>query len=131
MIIGSRQRLKGSTDGLKIQINIEGNEISRADFTKSLGVFIDKNFNWEKRVEKKCKKISSDIGALQRVRSFISRNTAIEINKALIEPHLDYCSPVWYGISSNLTNYKNSKTAPLELLQNQILRLDQPPFDSL
>ena len=46
----------------------------------------------------------------------ISRNTAIEIYKALIEPHFDYCSPVWYGISSNLTN-------KLQKLQNRAARI--------
>ena len=45
MIIGSRQRLKARTDGLKMQLNIEENEISKVDFTKSVGVFIDKNYN--------------------------------------------------------------------------------------
>ena len=32
MIIGSRQRLKARTDGLKMQLTIEGNEISKVDF---------------------------------------------------------------------------------------------------
>ena len=48
-----------------MQINIEGNEISEVDFTKSLGVFIDKNLSWEKHVEEKCNRISSGIGALK------------------------------------------------------------------
>ena len=89
----------------------------KVDFTKSLGVLIlDKNLNWEKHVEEKCKKISSGIGTQKWVRSLISQNTAIEIYKALIEPHFDYCSPVWYGISSNLTN-------KLQKLQNHTTRI--------
>ena len=41
-----------------------------------------------------CKKVSSAIGALKRVRPFISKETAIQIYNALIMPHFDYCSPV-------------------------------------
>ena len=41
------------------------------------------------------KKVSSGIGALRRVRPFVSMHTAIKIYKGLIEPHFDYCSAVW------------------------------------
>ena len=39
-------------------------------------------------------KVSSGIGALKRVRPFVSMHTAIKIYKGLIEPHFDYCSAV-------------------------------------
>ena len=39
-------------------------------------------------------KVSSGIGALKRVRPFVSMYTAIKIYKGLIEPHFDYCSAV-------------------------------------
>ena len=40
---------------------------------------------------------------LKRVRPFISMHTAIEIYKGLIEPHFDYCSVVWNGLSQQLS----------------------------
>ena len=49
------------------------------------------------------KKVSSGIGALKRVRPFVSMHTAIEINKGLIEPHFNYCSAVWDGLSQQLS----------------------------
>ena len=46
--------------------------------------------------------ISSAIGALRRIRSLISQSTAVQIYNALIQPHFDYCVPVWDGLSSYL-----------------------------
>ena len=48
------------------------------------------------------KKISSGIGALKRIRPLIDEKTAVKVYKALIEPHFDYCSTVWDGMSQQL-----------------------------
>ena len=62
------------------------------------------------------KKVSSGIGALKRVRPFVSMHTTIKINKSLMEPHFDYCSVVWDGLSQQL-NHK------LQKLQNRAVRV--------
>ena len=49
-----------------------------------------------------CRKISSAIGALKRIRSLISQSTAVQTYNALIQPHFDYCAPVWDGLSTYL-----------------------------
>ena len=46
------------------------------------------------------KKLSSSIGALKRIRPFVSMHIAIKIYKGLIKQHFDYCSVVWDGLSS-------------------------------
>ena len=51
----------------------------------------------------KKKKVSSAIGALERVWPFISKETAIQIYNALIMPHIDYCSSVWDCLSGYLS----------------------------
>ena len=43
------------------------------------GFNIDAQLCWGKHVEEICKKVSSAIGALKRVRPFISEETAIQI----------------------------------------------------
>jgi len=73
------------------------------DHTKSLGLTIDAQLSWGKHVEEICKKISSAISALKRVRPFISKETAIQIYNALI-PHFYYCSPVWDCLSGYLSD---------------------------
>ena len=71
-----------------------------------------------------CKKVSSAIGALKRVRPFISKETAIQIYNALIMPHFDYCSPVWDCLSGYLSD-------KLQKLQNRAARvITKSPFDT-
>ena len=92
MIIGSRQRLSVQCDDLEIRIDDQ--IIKRVDHTKSLGLTIDDHISWCNHVDEICKKVSSAIGALKRVRPFRSKETAIQIYNALIMPHFDYWSPV-------------------------------------
>ena len=120
MIIGSRQRLSAQCDD--VEIRIDDQIIKRVDHTKSLGLTTDAQLFWGKHVEEICKKISSAIGALKRVRPFTSKETAIQIYNALIMPHLDYCSPVW----DNLSGYLSDK---LQKLQNRAARfITKSPF---
>ena len=92
MIIGSRQRLDTQSD--EIDIEIDGEKIKRVDHTKSLALVIDDRLSWSKHVEEISRKVFSSIGALKRVRPFISINTAVQTYDALILPRFDYCSPV-------------------------------------
>ena len=46
---------------------------------------------WHDHIDKLCKKVASAIGALKRVRSFITIDASIQIYQALIQPHFDYC----------------------------------------
>ena len=60
----------------------------------------------------------------KRVRTFISKETAIQIYNSLIMPHFDYCSPVWDCLSGYLTD-------KLQKLQNRAARvITKSPFDA-
>ena len=50
----------------------------------------------------------------ERVRPFVSMHTTIKIYKGLIEPHFDYCSAVWYGLTQQLSE-------KLQKLQNRVI----------
>ena len=65
---------------------------------------------------KSLKKVSSGVGALKRVRPFVSMHTAIKIYKGLIEPHFDYCSAVWDGVTQQLSE-------KLQKPQNRAIRV--------
>ena len=114
MVIGSRQRLSVQCDDVEIKIGDQ--IIKRVDHTKSLGLTIDAHLSWSKHVEEICKKVSSAIGALKRVRPFLSEGAAIQIYNALIMPHFDYCSPVWDCLSGYLSD-------KLQELQNRAARV--------
>ena len=83
MIFGSRQKLYAVADNHCINLNTEGKIIKRVDHAKSLGLYIDKNLSWSKHIEEVSKKILSGIGALKRIRPFISQNIAVQIYKSL------------------------------------------------
>ena len=122
MIIGSRQRLSAQCDD--VEIRIDDQIIKRVVHTKSLGLTIDAHLSWGKHVEEICKKVSSAIGTLKRVRPFISKETAILIYNTLIMPHFDYCSPVWDCLSGYLSD-------KLQKLQNRTARvITKSPFDA-
>ena len=74
----------------------------RVGHAKSLGLIIDDRLSWSNHISELCRKISSAIGALRRITSLISQSTAVQIYNALIQPHFDYCTPVWDGLSSDL-----------------------------
>ena len=71
---------------------------------------------WSSHIKELCRKISSAIGALRRIRSLISQSTAEQIYNALIQPYFDYCASVWDGLSSYLCQ-------KLQKLQNRAARV--------
>ena len=56
------------------------------------------------------------IGALRRIRPLISQYTAVLVYNSLIQPHFDYCSLVWDGLSDHLSD-------KLQKLQNRAARV--------
>ena len=118
MIIGSRQRLSAQCDD--VEIRLDDQIIKRVDKAKSLGLTIDPNsLRVNEHFEEICKKVSLAIGALRRVRPFISKETAIQAYNALIMPHFDYCSPVW----DCLSGYWSDKIQKLQNLFERVIFL--------
>ena len=115
MIISSRQKLQSLND-YTININVGGVQISQTNHSKSLGLVIDENISWKALIREISKNVFSSIGALKRVRPFVSLHTAIKIYEGLIEPHFDYCSAVWDGLSQKLSD-------KLQKVQNRAVRV--------
>ena len=72
-------------------------------------------------MEKTCcdkisKKIASAIGALKRIRPYITTNTAVQVYQALIQRHFDYCCSVWDGLGETLS-------CKMQKLQNRAARV--------
>ena len=92
MLIGSRQRLAG-IDSEPI-INIGGKNLSRVSKTKSLGILMDENLNWNDQIDNISKKASKGIGILRRAKKYISQQSLLTIYHSLVQPYFDYCSLV-------------------------------------
>ena len=71
-----------------INIKIENNRIKRVASAKSLGVTVDERLSWDKHIDERSKKLAAAIGALKRVRPFISTVSATPIYQALSSPTL-------------------------------------------
>jgi hypothetical protein len=84
--------------------------------SKSLGLTIDENLTWKYHVDNITKKVSSGIGALKRMRDFITSETAIRVYRSLVEPYFSYCAPVWDGLGKK-------KSEKLQKLQNRAARV--------
>ena len=95
---------------------MSGKSITRVHKVKSLGLLIDEPLTWKDHVDETVKKISKAIGALKRVRTFISVKTGLQIYHALILPYFDYCSSVWGECSVTLCD-------KLQKLQNMAARV--------
>ena len=115
MVVSSRQKFLAENCG-ELNIQLDNQPISRVEHAKSLGLIIDDRLSWSNHIKELCRKISSAIGALRRIRSLISKSTAVQIYNALIQPHFDYCAPVWDGLSSYLCE-------KLQKLQNRAARV--------
>ena len=72
------------------------------DSLKILSVTLDNQLSLEQHVEESVSKVNAKIGALRRIRKFISEQVALKLYIAYVLPQLEYCSPILLGISKSL-----------------------------
>ena len=70
MLIDFRQKL--STLSESLELLIDNVPIKQVSTTKSLGILIDDNMTWHTHIDKLSKKIASGIGAIKRIKPFVS-----------------------------------------------------------
>lgn len=122
LVITSRQRRVYLSDNPSLII--DNFPIEQVSSTKSLGVHIDENLSWNTHIDCVCKKISSALGLIKRIRNFVPLHTLLNIFNGLVKPQFDYCSPVWGCCSNSLAD-------KLQKLQNRAARiLLSAPYDA-
>ena len=84
-------------------IKINQIPVEQVSTTKSLGVHIDHNLNWDFHVKENSKKMASGISAIKRIRNFVPQEILLTIYNSLIHPHFEYCSVVWGCCSRGLS----------------------------
>ena len=89
-------------------IHLANKQIRRVRKSKSLGITIDESLSWTDHIDIVSKKVSSAIGGLRQVRSFINKETAITIYNSLIQPLFDYYDIV-VGFSWSVTGRRLQK----------------------
>ena len=114
MLIGSGQKL--STLSESLELSIDNIPIKQVSATKSLGILTDNNMAWHSHIDKLSKKIASGIGAIKRMRPFVSPEILHYIYNALVQPHFNYCSIFWGNCGKTLSER-------LKKLQNRAARI--------
>ena len=93
MIIGSTYNLRNKVYDPKVILN--GKLIPRTKSFECLGVHLDEKLAWDEHIDKICNKIGAGIAVMKRIKPFVPPNSLQMIYKAMIQPHFDYCSPLW------------------------------------
>ena len=77
-------------------INLDINEVNieQLKSIKLFGVFLDSELNFNEHISSVCRKASQQIGVLRRLRKIIPTHSKLQLYKAVILPHLTYCSTI-------------------------------------
>jgi hypothetical protein len=71
MLIGSPQMIRNASNS-QPNILIENKQVQQVNKSRTLGTTIDQHLSWKSNTENICKKITSGISALRRVKPFIA-----------------------------------------------------------
>ena len=102
-----------SSSNWQPNVKIENKQIKQVHECKTLGVTIDQHLSWKSNTENICRKITSGISALTRLKEFVDRQTLISVYNVIVRPYFDYCCEVWDVLGE--TQSKSSKIELLEL----------------
>lgn len=94
---------------------IENEEIEIVSKVKYLGITIDNELNLNEHVNYLCKKASSKVGVLNRVKNKVKTEERITIYKTIIAPHFEYCPSILFLLSDN-------QIKRIQKIQNKAMR---------
>ena len=97
------------------QIEIDNNILIDEKYVKLLGVYLDKNLNFNKHISELCKKAARQINVLKRLSKILDENSKLTIFKSFILCHFNYCPLVWHFCGK-------TNTKKLERLQERALK---------
>ncbi len=99
MLVGSNQKIRTTDDVLNVICN--DFQLENVDNEKLLGITIDSTLSWSQHICNLISKISSRIGLMCRLRSYLPKEGLIMYYNAYILPLFDYCCIIW-GNTSDL-----------------------------
>ena len=103
-------------ENLTLNIQINNCTIDYVNHFKLLGVTIDSNITWNIQTTNVCKKISSRIGLIRRLKNVLPNHTIHNLYYPLIQSNIENCLTVW-GLSAQ------KYIGQLQKLQNRAARV--------
>ena len=106
LVIGTQRKLskEGKLPNLQVQEGNEVKELKVQENIKILGVYIDKNLNWNKQVDNVKKKAYLATRNMHRVKDILTQEARRKLYDSMITPHFNYCDIVWSGCTKKKAN---------------------------
>ena len=105
-----------SVSNLQLNVVTENKQIKQVHECKTLGVTVDQHLSWKSNTENICRKITSGISALRRLKDFVDKQTLLSVYNAIVRPYFDYCCEVW-------DVFGETQSKRLQKLQNRAARI--------
>jgi Reverse transcriptase (RNA-dependent DNA polymerase) len=105
---------KANPPTMRLQIN--GDEISKMQWVKYLGVKIDDKLKFTAHFHFIKAKMSKKLGLLRRIAGKLTKQSKVTFYKAIIGPHIDYCATVLFLMT-------NTQMEELQKIQNKFMRI--------
>ena len=90
-----------------VSLDLECHNIVSSNTVKLLGVYIDKQLNFNEHVSKLCKKGNQKLQALARISRYLSKDKLKILMKTFIESQFNYCPLVWMFHNRTINNKIN------------------------
>lgn len=113
MTVGSRNQLVKVTP---LTVTLSGHQINSVDFCKNLGLYMDKNLNFNEHINKLLKLSFGKLRSLYRFKYILSPEIKLRLVESLILSAFNYCDVVYGPCINQATSYLIQK------FQNTCLR---------
>jgi len=100
----------------KVNLTINGQQISQVSSCKYLGVFLDDAFNWNEHINYVYNKIIKFVSLFYKLRTFVPKECLYKLYYAFVFPHINYAVEIYANCSKSVLNKLNK-------LNNKLLRI--------
>ena len=80
-----------------VKLFINDEELEQKDFSKYLGVYLDKQLSWSKHIEITNNKLHKGIGILIKLHNYVQEGTMKNLFNSFLKPYIEYGKLAWGG----------------------------------
>ena len=82
-------------------INVCGDQVSKCNKIRLLGIWLDSNLNFKHQINMKCRTVILNIQKLKHIIDVLTLDAARLIVHGMVTSHLDYANTLYYGLPEN------------------------------
>lgn len=130
MLITTRQKRNTLEDSFQVFLN--DLPLSVVSNEKILGVQVDDNLTWTDHISKVCRKMSSNVWLLSKIRPYLSQEHRVLFYKSYIQPHIDYANIIWGNAAkTSLLHIERLQRRACRVILNYNVDSIQPAMNAL